>query len=231
MIFLYILLAIVLLFVIILNIKVHLIAEYDEKIYFTIKYAFFKFELLPVDSKKKKKAIEEQTIEPPKEQTAKPAKAKRNILKDFYEAEGIDGILLLLKKTAEIMSGFFKHFFKHFIVEDLFLDIKVASTDAANTALKYGKISSVVFASVGTICANAKVKKYNVNVSPDFLDNKTTGQFYSKCSFRPSVLINAGIVMAVKLFFKVLLKLLKTKPQQEENADANNISEETQATA
>lgn len=219
MIFLYILLAIIVLFVIILSIKVTVVAEYSDKITLSVKYLFFKFNILPVDDSKKKKKAKADGAEPAEtEPAAEPKAQKRNIFKDYYDVEGVAGIIELVKKTANIMSGFFGSMFKHFIIDDLYLDLRICGYDAANTAVRYGKVSAAVFPALATICSTAKVKKYDANISPDFLADESTGEFYTKFHVRPIFVVNAGIVLAVRMFFGVLLKLMKAKSKQEEQA-------------
>lgn len=213
-----ILLAIIAFFVIILSARVKLTVRYDEKIYFTVKYLFFKFQLLPweqKDKKPKKKKPEKKPETAPAEAENAP---KRNIFKDYYKYRGVAGVTELISETARIMSGSFKSMFRHFIIKDLFLDMTIAGFDAADTALRYGKASAAVFTALGKICSAAKVRRYNAEVSPDFLAEESKVSFYANCSVRPIFIVNAAIVMLFKLFFKVIIKLFRAKPADGGNA-------------
>lgn len=52
-------------------------------------------------------------------------------------------------------------------------------------------------------------QKYEVNVVPDFISQENKAQFALSLSVRPIKLTNAAVVLAFRLLFKVLLKLLK----------------------
>lgn len=100
--------------------------------------------------------------------------------------------------------------YRAFVIENLKLLLKVSSgDDAAQNAIKYGKVCSAVYPSMGFICSNMKVKKYEVNVVPDFISQENKAQFALSLSVRPIKLTNAAVVLAFRLLFKVLLKLLK----------------------
>lgn len=228
MIVLYILLAIILLIVAVLSIKVSVIADYSKEFYLKIKYLFLEIPVYPVSEKKKKKEkpIEEakEAAPPPEEQAAK--KGGKNPIKNFLENEGVSGVIGLINDTARIIGGFFGSIFRHVIFDELFLTIVVGGRDAADTAIKYGRISSAVFPPLGYICSHAKVKKYDADVSPDFLADVSTAEFHVKISFRPIFLVGAVLVLAVKMLFKVIFKLLFSKPQSsDENTNKNKVKQ------
>lgn len=228
MIVLYILLAIILLIAVILSIKVSIIADYSKEFYLKIKYLFLEIPVYPVSEKKKKKEkpIEEakETAPPPEEQAAK--KGGKNPIKTFLENEGVSGVVGLINDTARIIGGFFGSIFRHVIFDELFLTIVVGGRDAADTAIKYGRISSAVFPPLGYICSHAKVKKYDVDISPDFLADVSTAEFHVKISFRPIFLVGAVLVLAVKMLFKVIFKLLFSKPQSsDKNINKNKVEQ------
>lgn len=228
MIVLYILLAIILLIAVILSIKVSIIADYSKEFYLKIKYLFLEIPVYPASGKKKKKEkpVEEakEATPPPEDQAAK--KGGKNPIKTFLENEGVSGVVGLINDTARIIGGFFGSIFRHIIFDELFLTIVVGGRDAADTAIKYGRISSAVFPPLGYICSHAKVKKYDVDVSPDFLADVSTAEFHVKISFRPISLVGAVLVLAVKMLFKVIFKLLFSKPQSsDKNINKNKVEQ------
>lgn len=227
MIVLYILLAIILLLAVILSIKVSLIADYRENFYLKVKYLFLEIPIYPGSGKKKPK--EEKPAETPKEEPAKeekPTEKGKNPIKNFLDNEGVSGVIGLVNDTARILGGFFGSVFRHVIFEELYLTIVVAGRDAADTAIKYGRVSSNVFPALGFICSHAKVKKYDADISPDFLAEVSTAEFHTKISFRPIFLLGALLVLAVKLLFKVIFKLLFSKPKSsDENINKNKIKQ------
>lgn len=88
------------------------------------------------------------------------------------------------KKNSNIISfglGIIKIGVKTFIeilkgikIKEIVLKVKVSGSDAAKTALLYAKFSSVIYPFFGGVISNAELESYDINVSPDFLGDKTT---------------------------------------------------------
>lgn len=221
MIALYIILAVIALIVILFSIKVSVTAVYDETFTLDIKWLFIKLRIYPEDEEKRakkeaKKAEKDQKKKiskqekPKKEKTEESASPKSNIFKDFYNNQGFAATVNLIRTAAAQLGGFLKGVYRAFVIENLTVLLKVsAGDDAAQTAVKYGKVCSAVYPAMGFICSNMKVKQYDVNVVPDFISAENTATFKLSLSVRPIKLTNAVIVLAFKLIFKVLLKLLK----------------------
>lgn len=217
---LYIILGIIALIVLLFCIKFSVTASYDESFTLDIRWLFLKFRIYPQSEEKKakreakkakkkakKKPEKEKTKEKKKEETTEP---KTNIFKQFYENQGFDATVELIRTAAARLGGFMKRLYKAFTIENLVLLLKVSSgDDAAQSAIKYGKVCSAVYPSLGFICSNMKVKKYDVNVVPDFISGENSACFKLSLSVRPIKLTNAAIALAFSLVFKVLIKLLK----------------------
>lgn len=235
MIFLYILLGIILFFVLLLSVKVRIETEYIDTFKAKLRWSFLGISIYPLDeriskllNKPKAPKEENQTAD----QSVKKAedeninKKKENPFKVFYNNQGFDGVLKLITDSADALGDMFGSFKKHFIIDELYLWIVISKNhDAAGTAIEYGNVCQDVFPALGYICSTVKVKKYDVNIEPDFIGTFSSAQFVFNCSFRPIFYLNAVIVMAVKLLFKVVFKVLFAKPNKEsnENKDTQNI--------
>lgn len=217
---LYIILGTIALIVILFSIKVSVTAEYADSFSLDVQWLFIKAHIFPQteeqkakkaakkakkEEKKKKKKPEEE-----KKEEDKPSEPKKNIFKEFYENQGFGATVELIQTAASQLGGFLGSIYRAFVIENLKLLLKVSSgDDAAQNAIKYGKVCSAVYPSMGFICSNMKVKKYEVNVVPDFISQENKAQFALSLSVRPIKLTNAVVVLAFRLLFKVLLKLLK----------------------
>lgn len=217
---LYIILGIIALIVILFSIKVSVTAEYADSFSLDVQWLFIKAHIFPQteeqkakkaakkakkEEKKKKKKPEEE-----KKEEDKPSEPKKNIFKEFYENQGFGATVELIQTAAAQLGGFMGSIYRAFVIENLKLLLKVSfGDDAAQNAIKYGKVCSAVYPSMGFICSNMKVKKYEVNVVPDFISQENKAQFALSLSVRPIKLTNAVVVLAFRLLFKVLLKLLK----------------------
>lgn len=216
---LYIILGIIALIVILCSVKVKITAEYGEAFSLDVQWLFIKLHIFPQTEEQKakreaKKAKKEEKKkkkpEEEKKEEDKPSEPKKNIFKEFYENQGFGATVELIQTAAAQLGGFMGSIYSAFVIENLKLLLKVSSgDDAAQNAIKYGKVCSAVYPSMGFICSNMKVKKYEVNVVPDFISQENKAQFALSLSVRPIKLTNAVVVLAFRLLFKVLLKLLK----------------------
>ena len=133
--------------------------------------AFYKAAYIPADrgteseergkkAKKRKKKRKKKPEEEKKEGRTNPPEPKKNIFKEFYENQGFGATVELIQTAAAQLGGFMGSIYRAFVIENLKLLLKVSSgDDAAQNAIKYGKVCSAVYPSMGFICSNMKVKK------------------------------------------------------------------------
>lgn len=153
---------------------------------------------------------EEPPADSAAEAPAAPAKKKDSLapLRNFYNNKGVDGVVGLLGRFVSDLGGMFGALVRKVIIAEFFLDMKVHGADAADTAVKYGKLCDKIFPAVGFMCSEMKVRRYNVDVSPDFLANSDEIDFRMKGSVIPRAAINAVIALVFRLLFGVLLKFI-----------------------
>lgn len=232
-----IILGIIAFFVLIFSIRFTVYMTYDEEFKLDISWLFIKLHILPKKEKpekekkpkKEKEPKKENTEQPPEEE--KPKEKKDNILVSFYKNQGFSGVLQLLKDTVNAINGMFGTIFRHFVFRELKLYMTVGASDAAETAQLYGKTCAAVFPAMGLITSTCNVKEYDCAVRPNFMVAEKTAIFRVVLSFRPIFATTAVVVLAFKLLFKVVLKLLKNKPKEPvkkatETQNVNNIKED-----
>ena len=204
-----IILGIIALFIAILSIPVILDLEYTDAVRCKISWLFLNFTIYPLPEKKKKEEKQEKDNKeekPEKKKDEKPKQKKENILKTFYNNQGLSGVIELLNNCVSALKRFSLRFIRRaVIIKKLNLDIRITEGDAAATAIKYGKVCSALYPSLGFIYSNMKVKDYKVNVLADYCGEKTSVSLVTKTAFVPRALINAGIA----LVFSLLKQLLK----------------------
>lgn len=169
MLWLYILLGIALFVALVMFIPITLRASYKEKFWCAVYIGFVKLQLVPAKPKKeKKKKVKKQT--PKTEQSKKPTEKKPSLIKKY----GVEWLLNLIKKVAELAVSALQDFFSHILIKKFSLSIRVAGDDAADTAIKYGKYCAVVYPAVGTIVRVVKCKGYGVDINPNFSEKAET---------------------------------------------------------
>ena len=213
---LYIILGIIAFFVILLSIKFTVTVHYENDVAVSVQWLFLKFDILPKkekENKPKKEKKKKTKEEKPKEESEvirEPKKKKKdNMFVRFYNNRGVSGVVQLLKDAAKAVGGMFRRIGRAFLFEELIISLKVGAGDSAETAIKYGKICSAAFPAMGLIVSTMRVKKYNIEINPDFIYGKNEARLHTKVSVRPVKLIGAVIVLVFELLFKVVIKLLK----------------------
>lgn len=203
MLWLYILLGIALFVALVMFIPITLRASYKENFWCAVYIGFVKLQLVPAKPKKeKKKKVKKQT--PKTEQPKKSTEKKPSLIKKY----GIEWLLNLIKRVAELAVSALQDFFSHILVKKFSLSISVAGDDAADTAIKYGKYCAVVYPAVGTIVRVVKCKGYGVDINPNFSEKAETEINFD---FVARVFVFRLIALAVKHGIKGLKLLAEVK--------------------
>ena len=225
MIALYIILGIVVFFGLLLSVPFHVSFTYADYIYLSMRWLFIKLKVLPAEDKKKKpKKEKKEKEEKPKDEAVKSEQKGENPIFTTLKAQGYDGVMQILSNLSKALGGFSKRLFKSVTIENLNIELTVGKGDAAATAIEYGKICNKVFPACGLICSTMKVKTYNVEISPDFLANRNSGELDVDFYIVPRKLINATIIVAFEIIFKVVLKLLFNKQPKGEKSNQSSVS-------
>ena len=219
---------IILFFILLLSIPVALDLEYVDLFRCRVSWLFLKFNIYPQDESKKKKEKKEKPEKEanPKEKPAenKPAQEEKvkkdNFLKTFYENQGVSGIIDLINNCAKYLGKFSKGFLKSIYITKLFINISVTESDAAKTALKYGKICQEVYPALGFICSSCHVKNYKVNIWANYCGDKTKGAFETRILLVPRSVINAAIALVFRLGIQ-LLKVVFSNIKASKNNNSN----------
>lgn len=227
---LYIILGIIAFFVVLLSVKVVVTVHYEDEVEVSAGWLFLKFNILPSKDKDEEKNKKEK--KPKKEKTndeseiiKEPKKKKQdNMFVRFYRNRGVEGVVQLLKDAAKAVGGMFKRIGRAFLFEELYISMTVGKGDSAQTAIKYGETCSAAFPAMGLIVSTMRVKKYSLEINPDFIYGKSNARLHTKISVRPIKLINAVIIVAFELLFKVVIKLLKHSKAQKPDVEKQVIN-------
>lgn len=187
----YILGIIALIILIILFTPLRLKLSYDKTLSAVIYIGFFKKTLFPKKEKKKtkKKAADKK---PQQKKTEEKEKPKFDISK----------ILGIIKDVQKLVTDVLKDFFKHLVINKLEISIIVATDNAADTAVNYGKCCSVVYPAISAVSSVSKCKKCSVDINPNF-DEKEQTKFFAE------LITTTKIIWLVTLVLKHGIKGLK----------------------
>ena len=208
MIALYIIGGIILLLLLLLIIPVSADMRYKDKFTVSVIYGGIKV----FDSSKPKKQKPQKPEKPESEQeiptTEKTQKKENFITKIFNEKGKIEGIKFLgsLIKIAvsRIIWIIGKIKFRQF-----FLDISVASDDAANTAISYGAVCAAVYPIINLLDQNTGLSVKMVNIYTDF--DKLSPEIEAAIS------VKTRLIYAVIALISMLFAYLKLKKESDKN--------------
>ncbi len=151
-------------------------------------------------------------------------KQKNNLMKTLYSAHGIDGLLLIVNRTFSYVGTFFGDLAKSLVIDELYLDVRCTKKDAASTAVYYGEVCSALFPILGAMISKYKVRKYDINVYPDYLARQSSASFAVSMHLYPIYLIGISVLFGCRMIFKVAIRLLVKifLPKKKENAENSN---------
>lgn len=241
-----IILCVILFFIAILSVPFHVYGEYVESFVLYVRWLFVKIYIFPPSDKKKKKKKDKKKKDDKKddkkdeeddddddeeEEDEQPKEKKENFIKVFYDNQGVPGMLNLLKTIVKKLNKGLYKMGKAFYIRKLWLRINVSEGDCADTGIKYGKICSVVYPSVGYITDVLHAKNVSVRVQPNFLGGKTEGGFMLHLFVIPSKLIGSAIKMGLSLGIELLKVLISNaKSSKSGNKKTEKAADDAAAT-
>ena len=121
------------------------------------------------------------------------------------------------------------------VIEELYIDVMCNKNDAASTAIYYGEVCAALFPMLGALISKYKVRKYDINVYPDYLAKHSSASFVVSMHLYPIYVIGISLSFGVKLIFKVLLNSIiklvrysKNSTNPTNNTEQKNSVENTQ---
>lgn len=151
-----------------------------------------------------------EDIKEPSPDTESDKKAKKQTENAFNKLKKKYGFAGAVKEVFAFVRAVLerlKRKFKHIAIRKLCLDIKVASEDAATTAIEYGAVCSAVYPALSFIDSIANVKMKSINVAADFNSDKPDFGF--------SAIIRARILFLIIMAFGVFSEYNKFKTRNE----------------
>ena len=168
----------------------------SENGYIVIKYLFLRFRY-DIYGDNKIKKVKKTSVKAKKRKSTTEPKEKVGYFKKIYTEEGlVEGTVKLLSTIKYIISKILE-IISECKVDNLVLNIKIASDDPARTALTYGGVCAVAYPALGILNGIVNIKKQNVNITADYKLKK------------PEVLFMLVIKLRVFKAIKVALSLIR----------------------
>lgn len=192
LIWLYILLAVVLLLVLVLLLPVTAYVSFDKKFNLKIKLAgVIVFALKPKEKIKKPAAISDKKAE----------KETKTVFEKIKDKNGFFGAIKEIFAFLSDCIGHLQWLFKFVRFRKICFNLTVASKNAAQTALEYGALCSVVYPVLSFFDSIANVKYKQINVESDFDNNQSNFDF--------SLIIKLQIIFLLVAVLKIFKEYKK----------------------
>ena len=156
---------------------------YDGELTCLVQYLFVKYRIYPFDEKLK--ALLKGDKEKPEKKEAKPKKSEKSKAKKKGSFEEMQEIIDFITEAVSSGSSLLKLVLslQNMVVET---DIKVAASDAAQTAIKCGKINAYLHSAISVAANFTRVKNTNLKIYPDYKADKNEAKFTVKISSAPA---------------------------------------------
>jgi hypothetical protein len=184
-----IILSIILFFLILLLCPVTVYAYFEDELTAKVRYLFITYKIHQKPEEEKRK-LADGTEEIEKKVKTNETKSR---IKDIIEQKGLSGFLNIIKDFASIATETAKKLFSHMIINNISTDIAVADEDAAQTAILYGYVCTLVYTSIGLLVNNMKCRNYHINIVPDFQSKESRIRFEAKAHIQLLFLVSSGL--------------------------------------
>lgn len=197
---------IIFLLVLILCLPASVDLAYDDEFVLKVKYSGIT--LFDNSKKPKEKKAKKVNKKSPNQQNNKPKKKKDNFIIATYKQKGL---LDTISYFSNILVLIFKKLWwlvKRLKFRRFKIDLTVATNDAANTAIQYGKTCAAVYPVLACLQANSDFKSKEVNINADF-DKKQS-------EFKASILITTRLFYLIVVVISALLQFYKLQNKESE---------------
>lgn len=197
MIALYILLTVFALVVLLLSLSLKVVINISENVLFRVSVlgiSLYSFDSLKPEQLKKKESHSKKDTYPKEKK-----KSLVSVLKEYAlgknRTETVHNLLQLVKTVCEK----FNKLLSHIRFNRLKMELTVASSDAAQTAVLYGSFCSVIYTIVGLLENSTNFNPKDIKVNTDFTSDKISFLLDSSFKIRIFFIFSFILSIAIKI--------------------------------
>ena len=216
--------AILALIVIFLLIKVSLIIQYDDGVTLKLRILFITVRLYPEKEKKRRKnPLHKRMWSYAKHVFKLPKRHKKSAKKEADDGKkraSASTILETIQTVCIIVKEVVSKFAKHLRIKIAKINIKLATGDAAQTAIAYGALTqsiNVLFPLLEDIKNFSMPKNKDINISPDFLSEESEMELKLVFSLRVWQILST----AISILYKLIIHSIKSLERKERKNHGN----------
>lgn len=194
-------------FISMVKIKIDVNFKESQDICLLLKILCFKFKLFPHAAKNKTKSKNKRAN---KSSDKQKNTSQKSTEKDVKKKRGFFDILNIVKICLDPLPKSLKFLGKGIKIKNLNVSWCIATDDAFETALRYGRCCSYFYAVLGSLCATFSVKIGQIRIYPDF--ESENPHFFASLRFEVSI----GRLFITTLGYLIIIIIkLSTKNKKE----------------
>ncbi len=178
-------------------------AVWDGKLRLDLKWLFIRKTLYPGQKKKEKEKAKEVSEKP----AEKPAKAKK---KKVSAEKLIDTVLDYIKRCG----GGARMILRDLRVSVLEINWTIACDDAAECAIRYGRMNAYLYSAVATLSNFIRIRRTKIRLVPDYTEEDEEFSARAMLSITPLVTIIGLVRVAWGFFMKQIADSNKVEQQR-----------------
>lgn len=168
------LLAIIGLVILALCIPLFVYIKYEDELLIDVRVLFIRFRVHPKQESDGKDSFVQKlwnkltgkTKETETEE--KTESAEKSKFRELFSDRGASGAIEFLWEILKLVCGRFAKVMRGAVVSKFNLDLEIVGEDAADTALRYGKLCGVIYPALSLIFQNVRKYRHEINMRPNF---------------------------------------------------------------
>jgi len=210
-------LAVLAVLILILLIPVRVVASTTPEMTAELRYLFFKKRLYPLEKKEKK---EKKAKKPKKEKPEKEPKKKKGFPLTVKE------IIALLPKAFSKLIPPIKKLLRRTTIAKFHLKMVVVGSDAAETAIKFGKTNAAVVNAVALIDRIFTLRAKQIDIIPGFESLESEFEGSGEVRAIPLAALIAAVSLGINLLILLLPPLIAKKKNKKSEIKENTRKDE-----
>lgn len=130
--------------------------------------------------------------------TSKTKSTDQSLLDSLYEERGFWGAVGFFVDIGKTLGGGLVKIYRGMAANRFVLRVKIVGEDAADTAIKYGKICSAAFPALSFLLSNMRRYSQDIEITPDFDGDEGSIYFDGEFKLFPILIIGHALGAVIK---------------------------------
>ncbi|MBS5481396.1 MAG: DUF2953 domain-containing protein [Clostridiales bacterium] len=180
-----------------LLLPVHVSLRFREELEVRVRYAFVSLRVYPRPEKPAKKE-KKKAARAHRRAKKKETEEKLPQLEKLFKEDGVSAVAAYLQMMAKLAADALRRALRVIVVDRLQVRLIVVGEDAADTAVRYGKICAAVYPAQAVLETVMKVRRRQIDVEPGFLQEKSSTAVDLRAHVQPLRVLAAAVGLLVR---------------------------------